>query len=486
MKIFFLILLACFTAAYSSQEDKPPFSTSALQYLLDSKEYGRFDWFIGCYLNHHPDTAILHLMKGQRYYNEAMDSRSQDVKYIINRTGGIPRKYNKNLLESKLLGVNRLQTVYDDSLLDMAFASMEYARSIESGKDISMQICRMSSETGRSDVLAREVTLFTSQYGYTKEIEKLVFDYVDHKWGMAADSSMIDLLRNLTAYHPDESKSYMLLSNYYFLSGNVDSALVYTRHALNCDRKNLYFHQKAITLASIKCDFAEATELALQRYEISKELIDLEQASICAYAYDRFKGMFLYTQVLKSENAKDSSTISRWLFDEFIPSHDTLNHKNLFNGDLFHLNFPLLYITYRKDLDQIGYFHNKAGALFISGLYDSAAYYNLKLITSMKKNHPLGYKALYNLAAEYFATGRYMISFQLFLWIYKYLDGWRDFSVIYGLGINYEQFGDFYHAKQQYTEIVNNSGKLKEKDKNLEELARLRLNAIRGKKMITQ
>lgn len=485
--MFLFILLACFSIVYTSQGDKPPFSTSALRYLLDRKEYDRFDWYIDCYLNHHPDTAILHLMKGQRYYNEAMDTRSQDVKYIINRTGGIPRKYDKNLIESKLFSINRLHTVYNDSLLDKAFASIQYARSIEPDQeDISMRICRMAAETGRSDVLAKEVTLYTSEFGYTKETEKIIFDYVDQKWGMAADSSMILLLRNLTAYHPDESKSYMLLSNYYFLSGNVDSALAYTHHALNCDKKNLYFHQKAITLAAIKCDFAEATELALKRYEISKELIDLEQAAICAYAYDRFKGMFLYTKVLKSENAKDSATISRWLFDEFIPSHDSLNHKNLFNGNLFHLNFPLLYITYRKDLDQIGYFHNKAGALFISGLYDSAAYYNLKLITSMKKNHPLGYKALYNLAAEYFATGRYLISFQLFLWIYKYLGGWRDFSVLYALGVNYEQFGDFYHAKQQYTEIVNNSGKLKDEDKNLKELAHRRLNAIRNKRMITQ
>ena len=66
---------------YSSQEDKPPFSTSALQYLLDRKEYDRFDWYIERYLNHHPDTAILHLMKGKRYYNEAMDYWTEQENY---------------------------------------------------------------------------------------------------------------------------------------------------------------------------------------------------------------------------------------------------------------------------------------------------------------------------------------------------------------------------------------------------------------------
>jgi tetratricopeptide (TPR) repeat protein len=473
--------------ALNAKEDKPLFSTSALQYLLDRKEYDRFDWYIGCFLAHYPDTAVLHLMKGHRYYLEAMETRSHDVTYIINRTGGIPRKYNKSLIESKLFGANQVQTVFNDSLLDKAFASMRYARSLEPGReDIAMGICRMASETGRSDILAKEVTLYTSAFGYTQEIEKTIFDYVDRNWVMAADSSMILLLRNLTAYHPDEAKSYLLLSNYYFLSGNVDSAFAHARNALNCDRTNLYFHQKAITLAAIKCDFKEATELALRKYEVSKELLDLEQAAICAYAYDRFRGMFLYTKILKSESTRDSATISRWLFDEFIPNNNRLQQKNLFSGNLFHLNFPLFYITYRQDLDQIDYYHNMAGALFISGLYDSAAYYNLKLITSMGKNHPLGYKALYNLAAEYFATGRYLISFQLFLWIYRYLGGWRDFSVIYALGVNYEQFGDFYHAKEQYTEIVNFRGKMSEENKNLRELAALRLNSLRGKRMITQ
>lgn len=487
MKKLLLIILICFFPANPSQESKPPFSVNALQYLLDRKEYDRFDWYIERYLNHYPDTAILHLLKGHRYYDEATHTSSKELKCIINRTGGIPRKYSEHLTQLKPFSINKLLLFYNKEILDMAFASMRHARAIEPDrKDIFMKICRMAAETGRSDILAREATIYISQFGYTKEIEKLILDYLDQKWGMAADSNMVFLVRNLTTHYSNESELYMLIGNYYFLSGDIDSAYYYTLQALDKDDQNLYNYQKALILASIKCDFPEATQLALRRYELSKKLIDLEQAAICAYAYDRFKGMFLYTKVLKSESASDSATISKWLFDEFIPSHDSLNYTNFFNGDLFHLNFPLFYITYRKDLNQADYYNNKAGAYFISGLYDSAAYYNLKLMTTMNKKHPLAHSALYNLAAEFYATGKYIISFQLFLWMYKYLGGWRDFTVRYALAVNYEQFGDFYHAKEQYTHIMNHTGKLKKEDENLREMARLRLNNIRGKKIYTE
>ena len=74
----------------------------------------------------------------------------------------------------------------------------------------------------------------------------------------------------------------------------------------------------------------------------------------------------------------------------------------------------------------------------------------------------------------------------MFLWMYKYLSGGRDLAVRYALAVNYEQFGDLYHAKEQYVHIINNADKLKKEEKNLKELSRLRLNNMRGKKIYTE
>ena len=67
---------------------KPAFSSSGLQYLLNRREYDRFDWYINRFMERYPDTAVLHLLKGHRYFYEASESRLHTVSYSKDRTGG--------------------------------------------------------------------------------------------------------------------------------------------------------------------------------------------------------------------------------------------------------------------------------------------------------------------------------------------------------------------------------------------------------------
>jgi hypothetical protein len=482
-----LTLLVCvfvLKAAEDKSSTPPPFSATALQWLLEREEYDRFDWYIERYLGHHPDTAILHMLNGYRYFNEAVTKSSQRIKETISRTGGIPRKYPHFLTSLKPKDwVNRVQQVYNKTMLDTAFAMMRHARFLEPDrKDVYMGMCRMAAKTGRTDILAREVKSFVRKYGYTPELKKLIFDYADQGWYETGDSIVIHLLRDIIKVFPEDTKPYLLLRKFFFLSGNVDSAFYYTMHVLKLDSLNLSLLQKAITLATLKCDFSTACRLALKRYAISKELIDIEQATICAYAVNRLEGKILYEKVTKDSTFAKSLSLTRWLFNDSLSPGKNNNHTHFFTGDLFHLNFPLFYINYRNNQDQLTYYHHKAGAYYTCELYDSAAFYNLMLLRSAKEKSPVSYSAFFNLAAEYYASGRYLLAFQRFLWIYDNLKGHRDLAVRYALAVSYETIGEYWHAKKQYSHIIKHANKLDEHIKHLYELALHRLNNIRNRR----
>lgn len=478
------VFVALLKAAEKKTNPPPPFSATALQWLLEREEYDRFDWYIERYLRHHPDTAILYMLNGYRYFNEAVRKSSQRIKETISRTGGIPRKYPHFLTSLKPKDwVNRIQQVFDKVMLDTAFTLMRHARSLEpKRKDISMGICQMAAKTGRTDILAHEVPAFVNKYGYTPELKKLIFDYIDQGWYDTGDSIAIHLLQEINQDTPDDTNPYVQLRNLFFLSGNLDSAFVYTLRALSYDSLNLSLFQKAISLATIKCDFSTASKLALKRYALSKELIDIEQATICAYAVNRMEGKILYSKVKEDPNFANSLSLTRWLFNDSLSPGNKNNRTHFFTGDLFHLNFPLFYINYRNDRNQLTYYHHKAGAYYTCELYDSAAFYNLMLLRSAKAESPVSNAAFYNLAAEYYAAGKYLLSYQRFLWIYEKLKGHRDLTVRYALAVCYETIGEYWNARKQYSYIIKHADRLDKNNKHLHELALYRFNNIKKRR----
>ncbi len=481
---FFIIAFVIIINASEKKQNAPPFSVKALQWLLERKEYDRFDWFIGCYIKHHPDTAILYLLKGYRYFEEAINTPLKSAEQTISRTGGIPRKYPDYLVIQNKSLVTGIKSIYNKKILDMAFTAMNQARTIKPEReDIYMGICQMAAQSGRLDIFLKEIKIILNRFGYTPKLKKLIFDYINEYGDKSMDSISVLMLSDVIKQFPGEIKSYLLLSKYFYLSGNLDSAYSYSIQALKHNSKDLSLYKNAIMLASLKCDFNTAKKLSLKRYELSKELIDLEQATIFAYAANRFKGIILYNKVLKTKDYSDSLSITKQLFNRSFPKEKDGMYTYLFSGNLFYLNFPLFYIYYRSNDDQITYYHHKAGAYYSFGLYDSAAYYNLKLVKMLREDKSIGYSAVYNLAAEYYASGRYLLSYQLFLWIYQYFSGWYDTAVRYALAMNYEHFGDFYNARKQYIYIIK-CNKSSEKEKKLKELALYRLKNIKKKKQI--
>ncbi len=476
-----LLVISLLSITFSvEQTEKTPFSINALQYLIDRKEYDRFDWFMSCYLKRHPDTADLHRINAQRLFDEAKTIRSLKTTVLYNRTGGIPRKYPSFLSAVKPYTTDAIAAQFNDSLLNEAFTALRYARTLSPGrKEIYWDLCTMAAQSGRSDILLQEVRRYAAPFGYSQKVKDLVYSYTQRIIKERADSNTIALLRNYISNNPADSKTHLLISDNFSFAGEVDSAFQYTLFALKHDSSNVALCRRAIKLATIRGDYAKASELARKCFQLSNNLSDLEQAAICSYAFDRFQGKIIYKEIKESPGYVDTLSISRWVFEDLLSlTNDSLG-THLFTGELFHLNFPLFYILYRQTSDQTSYFHNKAGAYYIHGLYDSAAYYNLKLIRTLKDNMAIGNKAIYNLAAEYYASGKYLLSFQLFLWIYHYFHGWQDLAVSYGLGVNYERLGDYLRAKKYYRSIIKKANVNNKESKTLKDLALYRIKYIK-------
>jgi len=482
--IFFtLILVLLFCNSFGKvNTDKSPFSISALQYLLHSKDYVRFDWYIQSYLNQYPDSAILHILKGYRYFNQALDSRSSKIIRINDKTGGIPRKYPEDLMPYIPNDVTHLTFVYNDKLLEKAFESMEKARFLEPERfDTYIGLYYMATQTGQLDVLSEEIHKSVSELGYKDKIENMVINTIITEGKSIDNAFKIKILQILLQMNPDNRVIETELSKYHYSAGNIDSSSYYTLKALHGDTINLKTLNNAITLASIKGNFKEASAFAQRKFKLSEKQTDLEQAVLYTFTYDSALAYSLQTRTKKLNYYNDSLSITTWLFTEPLDSEAMLN-KKYFSGDLFHLNLPLFSINYKRNMDKIEYYANKACAFYVYAIYDSAAYYNLNLLRNIKKDNILGYSALFNLAAEYYAAGEYRLSYFRFLALYKYYNGEKDCAVRYGLGVNYETFGDYANAIKEYTYVLQNSDDFNNNKYNLHDLAEYRLTRLRGPK----
>lgn len=481
-----LISFIVLTGSSAKTVEKRPFSVNALQYLLKRKEYDRFDFYITSYLRQHPDTAVLYLLKGYRYFEEARCLKSQRYYRNTSRTGGIPRKYPECLLTPQSRESARLKVFYNTDLIQKAFAEMRRARSIEPDRlDIYTGICHMAIEADLPDILAYEIQTLFRRFGKNDDLVKLVLEYSRKQDVTADNSGMIQLLHTVCTWYPENGEILAELGKYYYHAGKFDSAYCYIMDALERDPDNTEVIGHIIRLASIRGNFSVACSLSLQSYTISQDLLYLEQAAIFALTFDSIYAAELRAQIESLPDYVDSTSITKDLFEEYYHNTSKKVERKFFVGDLFHLNFPLFYTHYKRDNNKIAYYEYKAGAFYAYGIYDSAAYYNLNLLRVIKAEDKRGIPVLFNLAAEYYAEGKYRLSYFRFLDLYRFYNGSRDAAVRYGLGLNFEKFGDLANAQQHYLYVVKHPNEFYNNYYYLQDLAAYRLGRIRGNRLVS-
>lgn len=454
---FILAVLVTAPVATPSTQ-KPPFSVDALKYLLARKEYNRFDWFITCYLGHHPDTAVLHQLQAKRYYEQALRTRRQHTIRLDDCTGGIPRKYPVDIVPARNTSAIRVVETFDNELADQAFASLYKARSLEPGRhDLHAPGCVMAATLGRTRLLASEVKTYVSIFGCDSVLAEIVADFSLERRSMENAEAVVQLLRTVIGDCPHQSRLLSELGKQFFAAGELDSARHYLGRGEALQDLEPLMLEDALAAAALRGDFSAATDIALRRYELTDEVIDLEQAAVCAAAHDAKRARRLYQRVKASPAFVESTSIAHWFFDNATGHGTKTLNRHFFSGELFYLNFPVSYARYRQSGDKRTYYLHKAGAFYAAGVYDSAAYYNLNLLRILDRGDSLGYRTLFNLAAEYYAAGEYALSYTRFLDLYRHFGGAADPAVHYALALNYEKCGDISRARSHFYHVINTS-----------------------------
>ncbi len=488
MKLF-ILCIAVLTVSVCAENtvQKQPFSVSALKYLLDRKEYDRFDFYMGSYLRQHPDTAVLYLLKGHRYFKEAMQHQEKRIVRRSYSSGGIPRKYPAYLMMTPQVHETSFVTIeYNTPLIDTSFIATRRAREIEPDRiEIYWTLIRMAIEANRPDLLGYEVKLFVDHFGQSDSLRNSVISYARSEGVPSQSSDMIQLLGALFAWYPDNVDILTELGKYYYRAGKTDSAYHFYTRASTDEDKTIKMIEQNVRLASCNGRFSQACSLSLNIYALSKNLLHLELAAVFALAFDSVYAAKLHNDITSSPGYADSLSITSTLFTrEYLMGRRKLKQK-YFSGDLFYLNFPLFEVRYNRSRDRVAYFQDKAGAFFAFGMHDSSAYYNLNLLRTLSHKDKRGESVLFNLAAEYYAAGKYRLSYYRFLDMCRFYKGKSDAAVRYALGLNCEQFGDFTNAKRHYRWVAKYSSKKYNEEYQLQHHAQNRLKDLQKDNLIS-
>ncbi len=487
MNRLLLIILVTVTAVYAKNSGtRRPFSVNALRYLLERKDYERFDFYISSYLRQHPDTAILYILKGYRYFEEARSYPSREVFEFEHPTGGIPRKYPENFITPLSHSSAQVKVVYRNDMVDKAFAAMRKARFYEQDReDIYMGLCNMAVEANQPDVLAYEIKRYIQRFGKNDELVSMVVDYSRKQNAFFENRDMITLLNEMYGWFPTSGDIIAELAKYYYYTGILDSACHFVMLALESDEKNPKIYDHAIKLASSKGNFAKACSLSLHCYSISDKSLYLEQAAIFALTYDSTLALELRDRITGLPEYADTLSITEDIFKQYFSEDDSGIERKFFIGELFHCNFPLFELYYRKDRDKVAYYRYKASAFYAYAMYDSAAFYNLNLLRSISYKDKQVAPTLFNLAAEYYAMGKYRLSYHRFLDLCRFYNGRRDAAVRYALGLNCEQFGDLTNARRHFRYAATHSNKQYNDTYQLQQLASNRLRGISRNRFVS-
>jgi hypothetical protein len=485
-RLLLLVLITVFTASAKKPVEKQPFSVNALKYLLERKEYNRFDFYISSYLRQHPDTAILYILKGYRYFEEARCYPSQEILEYKHPTGGIPRKYPDCFITPLSLRSAQVNVVYKNPMVEKAFEAMRKARFYEPDReDIYLSLCMMAVETNQPDVLAYEIKRYVQRFGKNNELIFLVADYSRKQDAFSENKDMVHLLNEMYAWYPNSGDIIAELAKYYYHAGIADSAYFFVLRALEYDEKNPKIYDHAIRLASSRGNFAKACSLSQYCYSLSENILYLEQAALYALAFDSTLAMELRNRIVTASDYIDSLSITRDIFNECLSEECPEISRKFFTGELFHCNFPLFEIRFKRDRDKVSYYQYKASAFYAYAMYDSAAHYNLNLLRSISYEDKKVAPTLFNLAAEYYALGKYSLSYHRFLDLCRFYNGWVDAAVRYALGLNCEQFGDLTNAIQHYRYAATHPDKQYNEHYQLQQLAGNRLRELSRSRFVS-
>ncbi len=454
----------------------PPFSTGALQYLLDRNDYERFDWYVTRYISYHPDSVVLRVLQGYRYFREA-----EQTARIVNgtrndRTGGIPRRYPEHIVRCRPRQLAFSYVKYDQYLLGLAFDAMYEALTLEPGRrDVWVTMCRMAAQAGRPDMLMKHLGWGMERFGIDSVAVQQVVDVSLTERDGSQDSTVADLLRLMANYAPSPVV-YAELARFYNQVGDRGHATAYLREAASGDSLSPAVLRAALDMAASHGDFALAHQLAARLAQMSGTDEDRSIAAVFAFADTVSAGEL---RRARTESKRNASALAGPAFQARLLSY--LNDRpELFEDDRFCLNFAVLALARRLGDDDERHYVHKAGLFYVCAMYDSAAYYNLQLLRWHQRNSELKYATAFNLAAEYYAAGQYLLSYLRFLDLYKYADGNRDSGVRYGLGMNCQAYGDRGQAVWHFQEVATRGRTKYDRYYPLRSLARQHLAQLRG------
>lgn len=430
----------------------PPFSVNALEYLLERSDYEKFDWYIQRYIDHYPDTAVLHLLQGYRYFQQAAGSALRSARAPEDRTGGIPRRYPECLLVQAPQRLLYTVEYYDEALLRRAFSAMHRALQCEPDRrDIWVGMCHMAAQAGRPAMLMEKVTFGCGRFACDSQIVNIATSLSRRYHTAPGDSSMIPVLRHLLTRAP-AGMVHAELARHFLALDRTDSAAAHLRRALAADSANTDAMATAVALAAFRGEFREAARVSELRYEVTRRLADLEQAVIFASAMDTARARSLTGRALDAGLEPDSSLLVQ--FKAHLQMHLSQT-PTFFEGEHLPLNYPLVEVALQYSHDTLTYYQHKAGLCYASAHYDSAAWYNLRLLRAQVRKEGLDYATVFNLAAEYYASGEYLMSYVRFMDLYKHGGGRRDVGVRYGLAVNCDSYGDDGLAAFHYRYVSN-------------------------------
>lgn len=456
-------------------ENAPGYSGKGLEYLLNKRDYERFDWYMDVYLKRYPDTATLYLMKGYRYFDEAITFPLGKSNRLVSPSGGIPRRYPSYLVPDSIESMDlRLFPIWNKKLLDQAFKAMRKARSFRPDrKEISHGLCQMALETGEDEVFLRELDTLSSLFPDDSSITEHILEFAQKNLWTEHRSEAKGLINRLLYNHPRNSDLLLMKSKLFYARGELDSAAasIHQAHTIEGDDREIL--RNAVRIEAIRGNYREASRLCRIRYALTDSLLDREQAIFFSLISDKFDSL-RSSAGLQRETLQDTSVLGH--LDNYR-NNARGEERAFFTGDLFHLNFPLINLHYLINENKVEYHMHMAGAFYAVSQYDSAAYHNLNLLRNLSRKDNVGFEAGYNLAAEYFAAGRKMLSFQRFLHVYNHFRRERnDSHLLYAMGVTYESFGNLGDARYFYNRALAAS----DKDKEIYRLAGYRLKTIKG------
>ncbi|MFP4416514.1 MAG: tetratricopeptide repeat protein [Chitinispirillaceae bacterium] len=475
MKFISHILILCLTGLCAA-ETETGYSERGLEYLLQNRDYERFDWYMDIYLRRYPDTATLYLMKGYRYFDEAVTFPQGTRNRLVGPSGGIPRKYPSYLVPDSLASAEiRLYPIWNKNLLHQAFSAMRMARNHQPNRnDISHGICQMALETEQEEIFLREIDTLATLFPDDSSIIELSLQFAERNLWTRYNQQANNLITGLLETYPSHPSLFMMRSRCFYARGYLDSSALYLRKAHEIQGDDPDILSDAIRIEAIRGNYQEASRLCNMRYALTDSSLDREQAIFFSLISDSLEALRLYNQICAQPSNDTSSVLGR------LRKYQQTNRGKqnvFFKGNLFHLNFPLIQLYLLANGDRVEYHMHMAGAFYAVSQYDSAAYHNLNLLRNLSQKDNIGFDAGYNLAAEYFAAGRQMLSFQRFIHVYKHFYRQRnDSHLLYAMGVSYEAFGNLSDARYFYNRALAAS----DQKNTVYQLARFRLKTIKG------